>query len=192
MMPHCKRDSQFELFEGELPRADATPRLELPIQRSQEIDLARAMNIYGCDRETVRRMLLAGILRGAYQIPGSTRWRIPYNSVVEHCDLLRLHYRISDTAIKRPHRGRLKDRDLLPFPLDETITFADAINVLDCSQRAIFHMLDEGVLVGYQLLPNTNRSRWRIWRPSLERALDNLRRKIAASASSRHSASTTV
>jgi hypothetical protein len=175
MLPHCKSDIQFELFEAPAPAAQPTPRLALPFQRSQEIDLGRAASILGSNPFTVRRMVLAKLFR-AYQLPGSKQYRIEYNSVVDYCNQLRLHYRISeDRLLRKPLRGRLRDEDLLPFPMAATIGVAEVRAALDCTHTTVLHLLEEGALVGYQLFIDLRGCPWRIYAPSLERYLQDLR-----------------
>jgi hypothetical protein len=179
MMPHCKRDSQFELFES-APKVEAAPKLALPFQRSQEIDVSRMCSILGVSQQTAIRMIRGGLVPGAYKVAS---WRIPYDSVVAYCERLRLEYRISERSAPRPAAGRMRDRDLLPFRLDETIYMQQTMDVLDCSINAVIHLIEEGALTAYKVTLEGSGCRWRIYRPSLERYVAGLHAAAAAPSS---------
>ena len=171
MMPHCKRDNQFELFETQTA-CELTPRPDLPFQRSAEIDVSRVMRILAVSRHTVLRMLRNHLLRN-YWI-GNTP-RIEYDSVVEYCNLLRVHYRISeDRLLRKPARGRLRDEDLLPFPIAQTIYAGEVERRLDVARQNVIYLIEQGDLVGYQVLIDAAASPFRVYRPSLERYIASL------------------
>jgi hypothetical protein len=179
MMPHCKRDSQFELFAGGLSHsAEPSARLELPFQRSAEVDVRRVCHILGTNKNTVIRMCREQLLAGSYQIHGSKCWRIPYSAVVDYCNRLRVEYRIGSRAVVPAPGKRVRDDALLPFPLADTIAIEDVRQVLDCGRKAVLYMIDEGVLVAYQLKLGAPESPWRIYRTSLERYLESLRARV--------------
>jgi excisionase family DNA binding protein len=181
MMPHCKQETQFELFES-APKLEAAPRLALPFQRSQEIDVSRMCSILGVSQQTAVRMLRGGLVR-AYKV-GS--WRIEYDSVVEYCERLRLEYRISERSAPRPAAGRMRDRDLLPFRLADTVYMQETMDLLSCSINAVIHLIEEGALTAYKVTLEGSGCRWRIYRPSLERYIAGLH-AAAASPSLRRS-----
>jgi hypothetical protein len=171
MMPHCKRESQFELFETLSPAATAAaPKLALPFQSSEEIDLQRFRKILGISGSTARRMLHARTVRS---YPGPSGLRLEYDSVIAYCSRLRLHYRIPERRLPRAG-GRLGDRDLLPFPLDETIYVSEITEILRCSTGSIISLIDEGKLTAYQIAIDTPGCPWRVWRTSLQRYVESL------------------
>lgn len=187
MMPHCARDTQFELFEAEAHAAMAGPKLALPIQRSSEIDITRLRVILGVAKNTALRMVKAKLFRASMRQGG---WRIDYSSVVEYCDRLRLEYRISTRTVGAAKGMRRRDRDLLPFPMDETKSAAEVREVLDCGTSAVIKLIEEGKLVGYQVLVDTPGCPWRIHVRSLELYVARLR--AAAEAAPRLRRSSTV
>jgi excisionase family DNA binding protein len=168
-MPHCKRDSQFELFE-EIHAAERAPKLALPFQRSQEIDVPRFCGILGVSKQTAVRLFKSGLVR-AYKVG---TWRIEYDSVVTYCNRLRIEYRISERTAPRPTNGRLRDRDLLPFRLTDTVYMQEIAERLGCSISNVVHLIEEGALVAYKVTLEGAGCRWRIYRPSLDRYLASL------------------
>jgi hypothetical protein len=177
MMPHCRQDSQFELFET-TPKAEATPRLELPFQRSQQIDAKRLAVMLGVTYVTASRMIRDKLFRTFRGANGAHR--IEYDCVVEYCDRLCLHYRIPRKVRRQPGLGRLRDRDVLPFPIDETISVSDVRERLDCSAGVVERLIDEGVLVAYQLRIDQAGVPFRIHAPSLERYIASLHVQAAS------------
>jgi hypothetical protein len=110
--------------------------------------------------------------------------------VVEYCDSLRVAYRISRRRVSpHPKTGRLRDRDLLPFPLDETVSANSICEQLDCSLQAVTHLIEEGKLVAYQVQVGLRGSPWRIHRPSAESYVASLRETATVKASLRRIAS---
>src|ERR1039458_922500 len=120
MMPHCKREEQYELYQ-QPATAEYTQKLALPIQRSAEVDIARVAGIFGVTVASARGMAEDGLFPGSYKVSVLTPWRINYDSVVAYCDRLRLEYRISARMAPLAPGRRHRDEDLLPFPLTETI-----------------------------------------------------------------------
>jgi len=163
---------QIGLFEDFMPDAARTPKLALPFQRSNEIDIKRACRILGVTEKTLGRMLVKQLIRG-YRHPGAP-WHIEYDSVVEYCDQLRVLHCISDDRVGIAAGRRRRDHDLLPFPLAETISMSDAQERLDISHNAIVHLIEMGSLTGYQVLFETKGCPWRIHAPSLERYIESL------------------
>ena len=165
---------QFELFEGFTAQAERAPRLSLPVQRSEAIDAPRLRRILGVSKATAHRMITQKCFN-AERVPGGARWLIEYNSVVTYCDSLRLKYNISDRVLGPAPKGRRhRDADVLPFPLTETIGVPDVTRVLDCTDAVVMCLLDEGALIGYQLLAGRRSCPWRIYEPSLARYIASL------------------
>lgn len=165
---------QLELFEGFAPSCDRAPRLALPFQRSKEIDIARVRQILGVNQKTAMRMLERGLIRGYRHAGIRANWHVEYDSVVEYCEQLRILHCISDArAGVKPHQRR-RDRDLLPFPLDETVTLPDVCRRLDMVRYSVVHLIEIGALVGYQVIFEQHGCPWRIHAPSLERYLASL------------------
>lgn len=165
---------QFELFEGIAVTANRAPKLELPIQRSKEIDMKRACQILGANPKTVTKMLENQMIRGYRHIASNAPWHIDYDSVVEYCDNLRILYCIRDARPRLAGRARHRDREILPFPLDETIYMDEARKRLDLTTVAVIHLIQAGALVGYQIIFEQMGCPWRIHAPSLERYLASL------------------
>jgi hypothetical protein len=180
--------SQFELFESFNPEASRAPKLELPFQKSSEIDVKRAQRILGITKRSIHRMLQDKRLSGYRAVDkNSSPWRIEYSSVVAYCDKLRMIYAISDRRVGRKPGARCRDHELLPFPLSETIGAAEVRKRLDCSHAAVLHLIDTGSLVGYQVVETTG-SPWRIHAPSLEAYIRSLHVMAGKGPSSRPSA----
>ena len=173
MMPHCQSDEQFELFESPAPKAEHAPKLALPFQRSAEVDKARVAKIFGVSQPTVFRMIEAKLFR-TYPHPSGKGRRIEYDSVVAYCNRLRLEYRISEQMVRPPRGRRLRDEDLLPFPLKDTVDLKYVCRVLDCDGSAAQHLIEEGALTGYQVQIGRAGCPWRIYLPSLERYVASL------------------
>ncbi len=147
----------------------------LPFQRNQEIDVERAARILAVTPSSIHRMVRERLLR-AYSIQDAERsnqfLRVEYASVLEFVDNLRRCYHLPP----RPHTaGRPLDRDILPFPMSETITLEEVYGHLDISRNTALKLLDTGEISGYKLRPVGN-SPWRIGRPSFVAYLHGLRR----------------
>ena len=167
--------SQIELFEGFESTATQTPKLALPFQRSNEIDVRRAQRILGVAKNTLSKMLERHLIRG-YRHPGaSAPWHIEYDSIVEYCDQLRVLHCISDQrAGLTGGRRRYRDHELLPFPLAQTIPISEVRSRLDCSRDSALHLIEMGAIVGYQILFEQFGCPWRIYGPSLDRYIESL------------------
>jgi excisionase family DNA binding protein len=180
MMPHCKTEGQFELFEDAAPAPSAhAPKIALPFQRSAEIDMRRIGKILGISSATVQRMIEAKLFN-SYKIPGG-RPRIEYESVVEYCNRLRLEYRITSNPLHKIRGRRYRDEQLLPFPLKDTITFAEVQRMLDCTKETVMRLIEEGRLSAYQVYIGMRGSPWRIQRSSFARYLESLKQPAAPS-----------
>jgi hypothetical protein len=178
--------SQFEMFEAFDPMVARAPKLELPFQRTQEISSERTAAILGVSMMTVLRMLDKKLLRAYRASKQRSPWRIEYASVVEYCDRLRVQYCISDKRVGLGgSRRRYRDRELLPFPLDQTIDIAEVRERLQCTHNVAVHLIESGSLVGYQVLFERPGSAWRIHAPSLDRYLASLHVAAGKSTSSR-------
>jgi len=184
MMPHCKRDSQFELFDHPGHEAERPPKLALPFQRKAEIDPKRVARILFVSNSTVMRLLKKGLIR-SLSIPGERRPRIPYEAVVDYCNRLRLEYRISTRSLGKLQGRRYRDDELLPFPWRDTIGMAEAQAALECTKEVVRILIEEGILIAYQVFIGEPGSPWRIQKQSLERYMESLR---IAAAPSRHDA----
>jgi len=167
--------SQLALFEAFDPKVERAPKLGLPFQKTQEIDVERARKILGVSKWTMRRMLENHLIRAYRARDKRGSWRIEYSSVVEYCDKLRVQHCISSSRINlEGTRRRNRDRELLPFPLDETIYVAKVQERLECGATAVVHLIETGDLVGYQVLFETTGCPWRIHAPSVDRYLASL------------------
>ncbi len=168
-------DLQIEMFEGHRPTAEPSPRLVLPFQRNEDIDVARTAKILGVSTRLIIDLIEDGLLPGAYRLVGTkSPYRILYTSVVEYCENLRVRYCIADHRPPLAKGRRRRDEDLLPFPLSDTMSVRECAQMLDCDPKSIVKLIDVGHLVGYQIRVETCGSPWRISRASLNRYVDNL------------------
>jgi hypothetical protein len=116
-------------------------------------------------------------------------WRISYNSIVEFCDSLRVHYAIRDRRHKLTPGRRWPDAELLPFPISDTVTVKEVMTGLHLSKRSALHLLEEGAFEAYRLTPDAV---WRVSKISLYAYRDRIkteieaRRSLAASRPPRH------
>lgn len=181
---------QLDLFEGLRLDASRAPKLELPIQRSKQIDIPRVRQILGVNIKTAIKMLEKGMIRGFRHAGKRSPWHVEYDSVVEYCDRLRVSHAISNARVGIKGQRR-RDRDLLPFPLDETISLSEVCRRLDLAPNSVVHLIETGAIVGYQLIFEQKGCPWRIHAPSVEQYLASLhamaarRPSIQASPSSR-------
>ncbi|QHN04385.1 hypothetical protein FTO74_14210 [Granulicella sp. WH15] len=166
---------QLDLFDLPQETAEFKPKLALPFQASATIDVDRASKILDVSRITMRRMLEKELFRAYYLMDRPTCWRIEYDSVVDYCDRLRVHYAISiPRSPLGPGRKRRRDEELLPFPKEQTVGVGLVMKVLDCSSPTVSALIESGTLVAYQILINQPGSPWRIYRPSFERYVASL------------------
>jgi excisionase family DNA binding protein len=178
--------SQLALFEAFDPQTERAPKLGLPFQKTQEIDVERARKILGISKQTMRRMLENHLIRAYRAKDKRGTWRIEYSSVVEYCDKLRVQHCISANRVSLAGtRRRHRDRELLPFPLDETVYVTEVQERLECGATAVTHLIESGSLVGYQVLFETTGCPWRIHAPSVEQYLRSLHAMAGKGPSSR-------
>lgn len=175
--------SQLTLFELPSGKPEQTAPISLPFQRSQEIDVERARKILHVSVKTMRRILDKKVIR-AYRLVGAgskcNPWRIEYASLVEYCDQLRVDHGISPRSVgAMTLRGRRRDVDLLPFPIEETISVSDVAERLVCSEMTVLLLIESGTLVAYRLLNLPGGWPWRIHSLSLDRYLRNLNEQAA-------------
>lgn len=178
-MPHAAASNQIALFDLQPAAADnaaPAPLAALPFQRSQEVEAARVRRILHVSLNTVHRLLRKGLIRGYSCGAGnSLQWRIEYDSVVAYCDRLRVENGVSDRAVGRLNaRGRRRDADLLPFPMAETCSVAEAAARIGRSESSVTKMIECGRLVAYQVLIGHAGSPWRVHTPSVDRYLLSL------------------
>ena len=167
---------QLDLFNLPVPSAEPVRKLELPFQMSQTIDAVRTRSILDVSHRTMTLLLDTGEIRG-YHAPGKPKhWRIEYDSVVEYCDKLRVHYHISDTRAPRKtgRHNRRRDSELLPFPKDETTSVSEVAKVLSVCSTSVVSLIQDGTLTAYQIVIDQRGCPWRIWEPSFERYLITL------------------
>jgi excisionase family DNA binding protein len=166
---------QLELFPDFVPAATRAPKLALPWTEREEIDVQRAARILGISKATVLRIAHSGQLR-YYTLTGDdSSSRILYESVVDYCDRLRLHYLIPARHKRIPGR-RLRDDQVLPFPLAETVGIDYVKQALHCQDKTVCALIDSGDLVAYKINQDSSRGHWRIHLPSVERYIARLHR----------------
>lgn len=177
--------SQLALFEAFDPQTERAPKLGLPFQKTQEIDVERASSILGVTKSTMRRMLDNHLVRAYRAKDKRGTWRIEYSSIVEYCDKLRVQHCISANRVSLAGtRRRHRDRELLPFPLDETVYVAEVAERLECCAMTVAHLIETGSIVGYQVLFETPGCPWRIHGPSVDRYLASLHAMVSKAPSS--------
>lgn len=177
--------NQIELFEGFNAPATRAPKLGLPFQKSETIDVKRAAAVFRVSGKTIVRMCERGLLRHYKLDGGRANWQIEYCSVVEYCDRLRVENAISDSRAQlKPGHKRRRDDELLPFPFAQTIFIADAMARLECSDVQVLKLIECGSLVAYRVLVDRPGSPWRIHEPSLDRYIQ----KLHTMAAGRHAA----
>jgi excisionase family DNA binding protein len=160
------------LVESHALQDALVPKLALPFQQCEAIDVRRVAKVLAVSHRTVHYILKRGDLCG-YRI--GTSWRLEYSSLVDYCNRLRLHYGITEAGLlKKPTLGRLRDQDLLPFPLAETIYAAEVQKRLDIARATVSNLILQGDLIAYQPLIGSRSCPYRIYRPSFERYLGRL------------------
>jgi len=147
-------------------------QLLLPFAEKEYIDTARAAKILGVTDVTVLSLYNAGYIEVIDYAPRK-RKRVRYQSIVDFCDRLRKQYSIAD---RRPPLSnpilRHRDSDLLPFPLEDTITIEEVCEILGYSSpTAVRQMIEEGRFEAYQFFPG---SPWRISKTSLAAYLERV------------------
>jgi hypothetical protein len=175
MKPRPASPPQFELYPGWLSTTERAPKLGLPFQESERVDVRRVGEILGVSKGTVIRMVHAGLFRH-YRIGSGAGWnlRIEYQSILDYCNMLRIHYLISErNLLRKPAKGRLLNQHILPFALADTIGIEEVTRRLSIARVTAIHLIESGDLVGYQI-QIAPASPWRIYAPSLERYLATL------------------
>ena len=176
-------EGQISIFPAEVmtelfrhPQPPPAPKLDLPFPQTASIDQERAARILDASRRTVRRLCERELLKH-YRIGGRNvgSLRIEYWSLVTYCDELRMKAGVRPRAALAKNT-RPKDRDILPFPTDETVTVDFVTDKLDCGRQLVLDMIEEGKLTAYRLIDEPNAS-WRIWVRSLERYIESLHRQ---------------
>jgi len=157
-----------------------TPGCLLPAADNKFIDINRVCSIFGVSMPTSLRLLENGHLRG-YRLRDSSPWLIEYESVVEHCDKLRVEYHIADRRLAgraRPSRdGRWRDADLLPFPIADTVYTQDVMTGLNLPRIGAIRLCEEGRFECYRMMPIAGVP-WRISKTSLFEYCDRLKAQL--------------
>lgn len=162
-------------------------QLLLPFAEREYIDVMRAANILGIGRSTVYDLHRRGYIE-MLDYALHKRKRVRYRSIIEFCDRLRKQYCIQDRRPPLSHpMFRHHDRDILPFPLDDTMTLEQVAEVLGyVTVIAVRRMVEEGRFEAYQLFPG---SPWRVSKTSFSAYLQRVRdRERIATYSNRNSA----
>ena len=148
-----------------------------PTPANQVIDTRRAGRILAIDECTVLKMLRLRLLCG-YQLEGGNEpWQITYASVVDLCDRLRVDFAIKDRRPSARSGVRWRDEDLLPFPMNDTVTVQDVVTGLDISKRKALHLIESGRFESYRLMHGSN---WRVSKTSLYHYAERLKMQLAA------------
>jgi hypothetical protein len=142
----------------------------VPFAEKECISVRRAARILGVSVFTVERLTklknpqgrpllaLASYRRYAHK-------RVLYSSLVNFCCELRARYGIEDRwpPLASP-LFRHREEDLLPFPLTDTISSAEALAALGyVNLRCLTDLIEEGKFDAYRLTPEGT---WRISRSS--------------------------
>jgi hypothetical protein len=145
-----------------LPTLD---QLLLPFAEKEYIDLGRAAHILGTTKWTVMLLFQRKLIEMIDYAPGK-RKRVHYRSIADFCDELRRRHAIEDRRPKLDHPiFRHADADLLPFPLEDTISIEHAAEILGYSSVwPVRLMIEEGRFEAYQLFRG---SPWRVSKLSL-------------------------
>lgn len=163
-----------EIVEMDKPK----PQLLLPFAEKEYVDMPRAQHILGVSWSVINRMAASGFV---HLIEFRERgWKkIRYQSIVDHCDRLRVEYGIPDRrpALSSPVL-RHRDEDLLPFPLRDTIGTRDTLGALGFVKvESVIKICQEGLFECYRIHPM---GPWRISLSSfhayLERTMRGVRR----------------
>ncbi|MGB8887124.1 MAG: hypothetical protein WCC87_10405 [Candidatus Korobacteraceae bacterium] len=148
-------------------------QIVLPFAEREYIDARRACRILGVSYRTLMRLAKSEHIE--WLDHGKISWkRVRYKSVVDFCDRLREEHKIAD---RRPQLSaaylRHRDEDLLPFPLRDTMTAQQALQVLGFAKTdSLVRLIEEGRFEAYQL---AQQAPWRVSRASLIAYLDRLR-----------------
>jgi hypothetical protein len=166
----------------EVPRT-LTPGCLLPVQQPQLVNVPRVAKILSVTTQTVR-VLIDRKLLPAFRVEEKQNWSVPYDSVVDFCNQLRMDYMIRDRRPKlAPGMRRWRDEDLLPFPWSDTITVSEAATGFNTRPETILHLINDrakgevGVFDAYHFMEV---SPWRISRSSLLKYAQKLRNDLEA------------
>jgi hypothetical protein len=176
-----KKDAETSLDRPRARHAAAEGQQLLPFAEREYIDVARACHILGVSSSTFYVLHEAGLIEVIGYAPHKQK-RVRYQSIVDLCDRLRQRHCIRDRRprLATPHL-RHRDADLLPFPLDDTITIDEAAAIMGYrSAKPVRHMIEEGRFEAYQFSPERP---WRISRSSLAAYIDSARHSASAAAS---------
>lgn len=160
--PRC----QFDLRRstGDITAED---QLVLPFAEREYVDVRRASRILGVHATTISQFYEWGLIE-MLDYSKHKRKRVRYQSLVDLCDKLRQKYSIDDRrpALSAPYL-RHQDMDLLPFPISDTITVEDAMEMMGyASPKPIYLAIEEGRFDAYQF---SSKTPWRISKLSLSR-----------------------
>ena len=72
-----------------------------------------------------------------------------------------------------------RNQMLMPWVPSETISTGDAAAMMQCCKDTIRELLEDGTIKGYRIRPNTKCSPWRVYRKSVERYIESLKRDNA-------------
>jgi hypothetical protein len=140
-------------------------QLLLPFAEREYISAKRAARILGVGYVTILDLYAAHRIEMVDYAKHKHK-RVKYASIVAFCDRLRDRYGI---ATRRPPLPspmfRHRDEDLLPFPLSDTLSVKDTMEILGFdSPFPVRQMIEQGLFEGYKI---SGPSPWRISRSSL-------------------------
>jgi excisionase family DNA binding protein len=142
----------------------AVDQLLLPFAEKEYVDVRRAAAILGVGHQTIIDLYASGKIE-MIDYAKRKRKRVRYQSIVDFCERLRTKHSIRDRRPPLSPNFRHRDADLLPFPLEDTMTIDEVVSILGyCSKTPIYLMIEEGRFEAYQL---DVCSPWRISRSSL-------------------------
>lgn len=153
------------------------PLPPLPWTEREAIDVKRAAKILAVSEDVIRQFLRKGVLTN-FSVRSAPS--IKYEAIVTFCDDLRLKYGFP--ARKPPTGIRPKDIELLPFPMSESMNTREVAMALEKSETTVIHLLEEGTILGYKLLP-VRRIPWRIHEASVRSYILSLHAEAARSSS---------
>jgi excisionase family DNA binding protein len=164
------------MSEAETPArrsALETSQLLLPFAEREYIDVKRAARILGVSHSSVLALYASQQIE-MIDYAKRKRKRVRYQSIVDLCDRLRVRHSIKDRRPPLPAVFfRHKDVDILPFPLEDTLSVEQVMEILGYSSPTpVYLMIEEGRFESYQL---SSRNPWRISRSSLAGYLHTVR-----------------
>jgi excisionase family DNA binding protein len=154
-----------------LAERQPSPQLNLFIEH-EWIDTKRVAKILGVTNNTVHRMVSSGLLK-VMKFDYQKKSRVRYASVVDLCDRLRVQHHIPDRRPVLSAPGlRHRDRDLLPFPMSDTLSVSQAMGYLGLSKDSVYHLIEEGRFEAYRF---EDKAPYRISQSSLAKFMDDSR-----------------